>query len=44
MSKDFKYTQMSDEDIMRETTKRLQEMKRLLGEIRDALKSAGSME
>lgn len=44
MSKDFKYTQMSDEDIIRETTRRLQEMKRLLEEIRDAIKSAGSIE
>lgn len=39
-----RYLKLSDEDVAVETEKRLKEMKRLLGEIRDALKSAGGIE
>ena len=39
-----KYGKMSDEELGQETEKRLKEMKALLVEIRDLLKSAGGMD
>jgi hypothetical protein len=42
MEKELKYSDSSDEEIIRETEKRLKEMKQLLIEIRDLLKSAGN--
>ncbi len=39
-----RYEKLSDEQVMVETEKRLKEMKRLLIEIRDALKSASGLE
>ena len=44
MSKGQKYSRLSDEALVRETRSRLGEMKRLLLEIRDALKEAGGIE
>lgn len=44
MAKELKYLKFSDEDIIKETEKRLQEMKKLLVEIRDLLKAAGGFE
>ncbi len=38
------YTRMSEEELVKETDKRLKDMKRLLLEIRDALKAAGGVE
>ena len=44
MSQKADYTRMSEEELVKETDKRLKDMKRLLLEIRDALKSAGGVE
>ena len=44
MSQKADYTRMSEEELVNETDKRLKDMKRLLFEIRDALKSAGGIE
>lgn len=44
MSRDLRYGGLSDEAVMVEIEKRLKEMKRLLLEIRDALRSAGGLE
>lgn len=44
MSRELLYLRLSDEDTIKETERRLREMKRLLEEIRDALKSAGGIE
>lgn len=44
MSKELRYTRLSDEQVMAETQNRLREMKKLLIEVRDALKSAGGIE
>jgi large-conductance mechanosensitive channel len=44
MVKELKYLKFSDEDVIRETEKRLKEMKKLLVEIRDLLKTAGGFE
>jgi len=44
MSKELRYNRLSDEQVMTEMEKRLKEMKRLLTEVRDALKAVGSLE
>lgn len=44
MTEGRRYETLSDEQVMVEMEKRLKEMKRLLIEIRDALKSAGGLE
>jgi hypothetical protein len=44
VSRDLRYGGLSDEAVMVEIEKRLKEMKRLLLEIRDALRSAGGLE
>jgi hypothetical protein len=44
VSKELHYAKLSDEQVMAETQNRLREMKRLLIEVRDALKSAGGLE
>ncbi len=44
MSQKTDYTRMSEEELVKETDKRLKDMKRLLLEIRDALKAAGGVE
>jgi len=44
MEKEPKYLKLSDEDVIKETEKRLQTMKKLLIEIRDLLKTAGGIE
>lgn len=44
MSKEPRYVKLSDEEAIKETEKRLKEMKKLLVEIRDALKAAGGIE
>jgi len=44
MSKEARYAKLSDEEVVKETQKRLRRMKALLVEIRDALKSAGGIE
>lgn len=44
MSRDLRYGGLSDEAVMVEIEKRLKEMKRLLLEIRDALRTAGGLE
>ena len=44
MSRDLRYEGLSDEAVTVEIEKRLKEMKRLLLEIRDALRSAGGLE
>jgi hypothetical protein len=41
LAKNLKYVKFSDEEIAEETKKRFREMKELLFEIRDLLKSAG---
>ena len=38
------YARMSEEELVKETDRRLKDMKRLLLEIRDALKAAGGVE
>lgn len=38
------YSRMSDEELVKETGKRLEAMMKLLVEIRDSLKAAGSIE
>ena len=42
--KEPKYLHLSDEEVLKEMEKRLKTMKRLLIEIRDALRAAGGME
>jgi len=42
MEKELKYANSSDEEVIKETERRLREMKQLLIEIRDLLKSAGN--
>jgi hypothetical protein len=44
MGKELKYLKSSEEDIIRETEKRLKEMKTLLAEIRDLLKTTAGFE
>ncbi len=44
MVKELKYIKFSDEDVIKETEKKLKEMKKLLAEIRDLLKTAGGFE
>ena len=44
MSRELRYAKLSDEQVMSETQNRLREMKKLLIEVRDALKSAGGIE
>lgn len=44
MSKELQYSRMSDEEAIKETEKRLKEMKKILAEIRDSLKAAGGVE
>jgi hypothetical protein len=44
MSRDLSYARLSDEQVMTEMEKRLKEMKRLLVEVRDALKTIGTLE
>ena len=39
-----KYLRLSDEEVLKEMEKRLKAMKRLLIEIRDALRAAGGIE
>jgi large-conductance mechanosensitive channel len=41
MAKNLRYLKYSDEEVAEETKNRLKEMKELLVEIRDLLKSAG---
>ena len=41
---ELKYLNISDEEAVKETERRLKEMKKLLIEIRDLLKSAGGLE
>jgi hypothetical protein len=42
--KELPYLKLPDEEVMKETEKRLKEMKKLLAEIRDFLKAAGGIE
>jgi len=44
MVEELKYLKFSDEDVVKETEKRLKEMKKLLAEIRDLLKATGGFE
>jgi len=44
MGKELKYLKLSEEDVIRETERRLKEMKSLLTEIRDLLKITGGFE
>ena len=44
VSQEINYARMSEEELVKETDKRLKDMKRLLLEIRDALKAAGGVE
>jgi hypothetical protein len=44
MGKELKYLKLSEEDVIRETERRLEEMKTLLAEIRDLLKITGGFE
>jgi hypothetical protein len=44
VSQEADYARMSEEELVTETDKRLKDMKRLLLEIRDALKTAGGIE
>jgi hypothetical protein len=44
MAKNLRYLKYSDEEIAEETKNRLREMKELLLEIRDLLRSAGAVE
>jgi len=42
--KELKYLNLSDEEAVKETEKRFKEMKKLLIEIRDLLRSTGGLE
>jgi len=42
--KELRYLNLSDEEAVKENEKRLKEMKKLLIEIRDLLKSTGGIE
>ena len=44
MAKNLRYLKNSDEEVAEETKNRLREMKQLLVEIRDLLKSAAAVE
>ncbi len=44
MSRSADYSSLSDEELVKETGRRLEEMMELLVEIRDSLKAAGSIE
>jgi hypothetical protein len=44
MKKEPRYLKLSDEEAIKETEKRLKEMKKLLIEIRDSLKAVGGIE
>jgi hypothetical protein len=44
VSQESDYSRMSEEELVKETDKRLKDVKRLLLEIRDALKAAGGVE
>jgi len=44
MKKELRYLKLTDEEAIKETKKRLEEMKKLLAEIRDTLKTAGEIE
>ena len=44
MEREPRRTYISDEEMMRRTDKTLKEIKKLLVEIRDALKSAGGLD
>jgi hypothetical protein len=44
LSQEANYDRMSEEELVKETDKRLKKMKWLLLEIRDALKTAGGIE
>lgn len=44
MTRELPYLKLTDEEAIKETEKRLREMKQLLAEIRDALKAAGGIE
>jgi len=44
MAKELRYVNLSDEEVIEETEKRLKQMRKLLTEIRDALKAAGGVE
>jgi hypothetical protein len=44
MTKNLRYLKYSDEEVAEETKNRLREMKELLLEIRDLLRSAGAVE
>jgi hypothetical protein len=44
MAKNLRYVKNSDEEVAEETKNRLREMKELLLEIRDLLRSAGAVE
>jgi len=44
MSRSADYSSLSDEELVKETGRRLEEMMKLLVEIRDSLKAAGSIE
>jgi hypothetical protein len=44
VSQEADYAGMSEEELFKETDERLKDMKRLLLEIRDALKTAGGIE
>jgi hypothetical protein len=44
VSQEADYAGMSEEELVKETDERLKDMKRLLLEIRDALKTAGGIE
>lgn len=44
VSQEANNARMSEEELVKETDKRLKDMKRLLLEIRDALKAAGGVE
>jgi len=44
MTKELRYVNLSDGEAIEKTEKRLKQMKKLLAEIRDALKAAGGVE
>ena len=44
MSRSADYSSLSDEELVKETGRRLEEMLKLLVEIRGSLKAAGSIE
>jgi hypothetical protein len=44
MTEELRYLKLSDEEAIKEAEKRLKEMKKLLAEIRDTLKTAGGIE